>query len=68
MAMQTATNAQIAAKLLRGAADFFRTISKENPRVGDELLMNAKTCEMAADRVEVDPGGKAPSLVDGAEE
>jgi hypothetical protein len=67
MAMQTATNAQIAAKLLRGAADFFRTISKENPGVKDELEMNAKTCEMAADRVELDPGGEAPPLVDGAE-
>ena len=29
--------------------------------------MNAKTCEMAADRVELDPGGEAPPLVDGAE-
>ncbi len=62
-----ATHAQIAARLLRGAADFYRSISNDNPHVKEELEINAKTCEMAAERVETDPGGEAPRLVDGDE-
>ncbi len=65
MPNEIATNAQIAARLLRGAADFYRTISTENPHVQEELEINAKTCEMVAKRVETDPQGEAPSLVDG---
>lgn len=66
MATQTATHAQVAARLLRGAADFFRSISGENPSIKRELEINAETCEKAADRIERDPMGEAPQLDDGS--
>ena len=67
MTTKTATHAEMAARLLRGAASFYRSISNDNPRVKDELEINAKSCEMTADRVESDPLGEAPRLVDGEE-
>ena len=62
MTAPTATHAQVAAILLRGVASFYRSMSRVNPRVQEELETNARTCELAADRVERDPGGEAPRL------
>lgn len=59
------THVQMSAKLLRGAADFFRSMKDINKAVADELETNAKTCELVAGLIEKDPHGEAPSLRDG---
>lgn len=55
-----ATNAQLAARLLRNAADFFRTIGADNPQLNSDMETNAQTYELVADWVESDPGGENP--------
>ena len=50
-----ATHAQLAAKLLRDAAAFFRSIGKQNPSLAGELEDNASVYEGVADLVEKDP-------------
>ncbi len=62
------SHAWMAAKLLRGAADFFRSMSETNPSISAELKTNAETCDQVADLVEKDPNGLAPSLIDEMEE
>ena len=57
------THAEMAAQLLRGAADFFRAMKNVNTTTSEELETNAQTCEVVADRVETDPQGEAPNLV-----
>lgn len=56
------THAEMAAQLLRGAADFFRSMKTVNSDISGELEVNAQTCELIADRVQVDPEGEAPPL------
>lgn len=56
------THAEMAAQLLRGAADFFRAMKNVNVSASEELETNAQTCELMADRVETDPQGEAPDL------
>ncbi|MCG8690345.1 MAG: hypothetical protein MI806_03960 [Minwuiales bacterium] len=55
-----ATNAQLAARLLRNAADFFRTIGADNPQLNEDMETNAQTYELVADWVESDPSGQNP--------
>ena len=62
-----ATNAKLAARLLRSAAEFFRTIAEQNPGQASEMETNAHTYELVADWVEADPNGQTP-LSDSAEE
>ena len=57
------THAEMAAQLLHGAADFFRAMKSVNTTTSEELETNAQTCELVADRVEIDPRGEAPKLV-----
>lgn len=52
-----ATNAELAAKLLRAASNFFRAVGEQNPDLKDQMGNNADACDMIADRVEVDPLG-----------
>jgi len=52
-----ANNAELAAKLLRAASNFFRAIADQNPELKEQMLTNADACELIADRVEVDPLG-----------
>ncbi|WP_135080121.1 hypothetical protein [Terasakiella sp. SH-1] len=52
-----ATNAELAAKLLRAASNFFRAVGQQNPELHDQMNTNADACDMIADRVEVDPLG-----------
>ena len=61
-----ATNAEVAARLLRDAAGFFRSVGEQNPPLKDHMDNNAKAFEIMADRVESDPTGEA--LAAGAEE
>lgn len=60
------THAEMAAHLLRGAANFFRSMKAVNRSIEAELEANAVACETMADRVEVDPTGEAPVLRDGS--
>ena len=52
-----ATYAQIAAKLLRDAANFFRNVGDQNEPLKEQMHENAKIYDQVADLVEKDPGG-----------
>jgi len=52
-----ATHAQLAAKLLRDAASFFRTIGEQNPPLKQQMEENADVFEGVANLVEKDPTG-----------
>ena len=49
------THAQLAARLLRDAAAFFRQLSIENPAIGEAMIDNAAIYEQVADMVEESP-------------
>ena len=51
------THAQLAAKLLRDAALFFRTIGEQNPPLKIQMDENATVFEQVADLTEQDPTG-----------
>jgi hypothetical protein len=51
------TNAEMAAKLLRSAAEFFRSIGSQNDAIRDQMNTNADTFLAVADLVENDPNG-----------
>ncbi len=51
------THAQLAAKLLRDAAVFFRTIGEQNPPLKIQMEENASVFEQVADLTERDPTG-----------
>lgn len=51
------TNAQLAAKLLKDAAVFFRTIGEQNPPLKIQMDENASVFEQVAELVEQDPSG-----------
>jgi hypothetical protein len=55
-----ATNAQLAGRLLRSAADFFRTVGEQNPGLAEHMETNAQSFELVADWVEKDPDGSPP--------
>ncbi|WP_422369517.1 hypothetical protein [Pelagibius sp.] len=54
-----ATNAEIAARLLRDAAGFFRSVGEQNAPLKEHMDNNAQAFEIMADRVETDPTGEA---------
>ncbi len=54
-----ATNAEIAARLLRDAAGFFRSVGEQNPPLKEHMDNNAQAFEVMAQRVETDPTGEA---------
>ena len=51
------THAQLAAKLLKDAAVFFRTIGEQNPPLKIQMDENANVFEQVADLVEQNPTG-----------
>jgi hypothetical protein len=53
------TNADLAARLLRDTARFFRSIAGENPSLRAAFIANADIFEQVADLVEDDPDGEA---------
>ena len=53
-----ATNAEIAARLLRDAAGFFRTVGEQNAPLKEHMDKNAQAFEVMAERVETDPPGR----------
>ena len=54
------TNAKLAARLLRNAAEFFRSVAEQNPAVTEDMETEAQTYELVADWVETDPSGETP--------
>lgn len=54
-----ATNAEIAARLLRHAADFFNTVGEQNPGLQEQLGEEARIFAAVADVVEQDPTGSS---------
>jgi hypothetical protein len=55
------TNAELAARLLRDAAVFFRTIGNQNPALKTQMSENAEVFEQVASLVETDPSGTSDS-------
>lgn len=55
-----ASNAQVAAQLLRNAARFFRDVGGQNPPIQQQMETNAQTYEVVATLVEDDPVGELP--------
>ncbi|AEP08530.1 hypothetical protein [Micavibrio aeruginosavorus] len=55
-----ATHAELAARLLRDAAFFFRTVAEQNPVLKDQMEENATVFEQVANMVEADPLGHLP--------
>lgn len=51
------THAQLAAKLLKDAAVFFRTIGAQNPPLKIQMDESADVFEQVADLVEQNPSG-----------
>jgi hypothetical protein len=52
-----ATYAQLAAKLLRDAAIFFRNVGAQNEPLKEQMNDNASVYDQVADLVEKDPNG-----------
>jgi hypothetical protein len=52
------SHAQLAARLLRDAASFFRTIGEQNEPLTEQMLENAAVFEQVAGLVETDPNGE----------
>lgn len=53
----TTTHAQLAARLLRDAANFFRTVAEQNPPLQIAMSENADVFEEVAALLETDPTG-----------
>lgn len=54
------THAQLAAQLLRDAANFFKTVAEQNPLLTEAMTENASVFEDVADLVENDPLAELP--------
>ncbi len=52
------SHAEIAARLLRDAATFFRAVGEQNEALRDQMTENADVFEQVAMLVEVDPTGE----------
>lgn len=52
------THAEIAGKLLRDAATFFRSVGEQNASLQQEMDENAHVYEQIAQLVETDPAGE----------
>lgn len=53
-----ATHAQLASKLLRDAANFFRNVGEQNPPLKDQMSDNADVYDQVAQLVETNPNGE----------
>lgn len=52
------SHAQMAAQLLRDAANFFRSVAQGNPDVQKQMMEHADVFEEVANLVEADPTGQ----------
>lgn len=55
-----ATNADVAAQVLRNCAEFFSSVGEQNPSIKNQMESNAEACTAAAQLVEEDPTGSSP--------
>jgi hypothetical protein len=53
-----ATHAQVAGRLLRDAATFFRNVAAQNEHLREQLNDNAKVYDEVAQLIEADPTGE----------
>ena len=53
-----ASHAQLAARLLRDAAKFFRTLGEQNEPLREQMMENANVFDQVANLVESDPTGQ----------
>lgn len=60
-----ATNAELAAKLLRDAGVFFRNVAEQNPPIAEQMNENAQIYDQVAGLVETDPTGELPQQEEG---
>lgn len=60
------THAEMAGRLLRDAAKFFRTIGEQNPTLQQQMEENATVFDQVATLVEQDPNGSIDDGSDGA--
>ena len=60
------SHAQLAARLLRDAAQFFRTVGEQNEPLKDQMQENARVFDQVAALVENDPNGVIEEGEDGA--
>lgn len=63
-----ATNAELAAKLLRNAGEFFRNTGANTPQIQEQMEQNARTYDIVANWLEEDPSGEAPISMEPDEE
>jgi len=54
------THAELAARLLRDAAQIFQTIGEQNPALKEQMGDNSQVFVQIADLVEKDPTGSVP--------
>ena len=54
------THAELAAKLLRDGANFFRSVGAQNEPIKPQMEANAQTFDLVANLVEKDPLGELP--------
>lgn len=54
------TNIELAARLLRDAAEFFRTVGEQNPALQEQMGENAAVFQEVARLIESDPDGIVP--------
>ncbi len=52
------SHAELAAKLLRDASAFFKTIAEQNPPLKEQMDENSDVFEQVADLVEQNPTGQ----------
>lgn len=52
------TNAELAAKLLRNAAEFFRSVGEQDDEITEQMRSNADTYDRVAEWVERDAGAE----------
>ena len=53
-----ATHAEVAGRLLRDAATFFRNVAAQNEHLREQLNDNAKVYDEVAQLIEADPTGE----------
>jgi hypothetical protein len=61
------THAQLASRLLRDAAQFFRTVGEQNEPLKPQMEENANVFEQVATLVEQDPNGEVPEEEEGGD-
>lgn len=54
------THTELATRLLRDAAAFFRTVGEQNEPLKDQMSENADVFEQVAGLLETDPNGELP--------